>query len=64
MPPKPAVAVAAKSVCVIIPARNEEAVIGAAVSSLLEQNHPGPLHIIVVDDQVPIGRPQWPLRTA
>ncbi len=47
---KPAVPALAKSVCVIIPARNEEAVIGAAVSSLLEQNHPGPLHIIVVDD--------------
>ncbi len=33
-----------KSVCVIIPARNEEAVVGAAIKSLR------PLHVILVDD--------------
>jgi hopene-associated glycosyltransferase HpnB len=49
-PPKPARSVAGKSVCVIIPARNEQAVIGQAVESLLVQRYEGPLHIIVVDD--------------
>ncbi|MGA2879004.1 MAG: glycosyltransferase [Bryobacteraceae bacterium] len=49
-PPKPSPLAATKSVCVIIPARNEEAVIGAAVASLLEQSHAGPLHVLVVDD--------------
>src|SRR5882724_10107537 len=39
-----------KSVAVVIPARNEEAAVGQAVSSLLNQNYPGPLHIFLVDD--------------
>jgi hopene-associated glycosyltransferase HpnB len=34
----------------VIPARDEADVIGRAVTSLLAQNYPGPLHIIVVDD--------------
>lgn len=41
-PPRPVVAV--------IPARDEAAVIGRAVSSLLGQRYPGPFHLIVVDD--------------
>ena len=43
-PPKPAHSPAAKSVCVIIPARNEEAVVGHAIKSLY------PFHVILVDD--------------
>ncbi len=39
------------SVAVVVPARNEEAVIERSLSSLLEQDYPGSLHIVVVDDQ-------------
>jgi hopene-associated glycosyltransferase HpnB len=42
--PKPAAVAETKSVCVIIPARNEESLIGQAVHSLR------PLHVIVVND--------------
>jgi hopene-associated glycosyltransferase HpnB len=38
------------SVAVVIPARNEADVIGASVRSLLQQDYPGPLTIVVVDD--------------
>src|SRR5690348_14507983 len=37
-------------VVVVIPARDEAAVIGRAVASLAAQNYPGPFHIYVVDD--------------
>jgi hopene-associated glycosyltransferase HpnB len=40
----------AKSVVVVIPARNEEAVVGHAIASLLNQDYAGSLHIILVDD--------------
>ncbi|MBV9584662.1 MAG: glycosyltransferase [Alphaproteobacteria bacterium] len=40
----------ARAVVAVIPARDEADVIGRAVSSLLAQDYPGPLHIIVVDD--------------
>jgi hopene-associated glycosyltransferase HpnB len=43
-PPKPAPSAAPKSVCVIIPARNEESVVGQAIASLR------PWHVILVDD--------------
>jgi hopene-associated glycosyltransferase HpnB len=43
VPPAPRVGIA-KSVCVVIPARNEEAHIGAAIASLR------PWHVMVVDD--------------
>jgi len=39
-----------RSIVAVIPARNETAVIGRALSSLLAQQYPGPLHIVVVDD--------------
>ena len=39
------------SVSVLIPARNEEAHIGACIDSLLAQDYPGPLEIIVLDDR-------------
>jgi hopene-associated glycosyltransferase HpnB len=38
------------SVGAVIPARNEAAVIGEAVGSLLRQDYPGALSVIVVDD--------------
>ena len=37
-------------VVVVIPARDEAEGIGAAVTSLLSQNYPGPLDIVLVDD--------------
>ena len=40
----------AKSVVAVIPARNEEAVVGRAIESLLQQNYSGQLRIILVDD--------------
>lgn len=49
-PPKPSQPAPSKSVCVVIPARNEGAVIGQALESLMQQRYDGPLHVIVVDD--------------
>src|SRR5213080_2414646 len=40
-----------RSIVAVIPARNEAAVIGRAVASLMAQRYPGPFHIVVVDDQ-------------
>ncbi len=40
----------AKKVVAVIPARNEAAVIGEAVESLLKQRFPGSIQIVVVDD--------------
>jgi hopene-associated glycosyltransferase HpnB len=42
--------VPAKSVVAVIPARNEEAVVGRAIASLLRQHYTGSLRIILVDD--------------
>jgi len=39
-----------KSVVAVIPARNEEAVVGRAIAALINQDYPGCLHIILVDD--------------
>jgi hopene-associated glycosyltransferase HpnB len=39
-----------KSVAVVIPARNEEPVVGRAIASLLQQNYPGTLRVFLVDD--------------
>lgn len=41
----------ARSVVAIVPARDEAAVIGGAIASLLAQDYRGRLHIVVVDDQ-------------
>jgi hopene-associated glycosyltransferase HpnB len=41
----------APSVVAVIPARDEAAVIGRAVASLLAQEYPGSFHVLVVDDQ-------------
>lgn len=48
--PSPASSFPSKSVAVIVPARNEEAVIGEAVDSLLNQDYAGHIHLFVVDD--------------
>src|SRR3954454_17389179 len=39
------------AVAAIIPARNEAAVVGETIGSLLRQTYPGRLSIVVVDDQ-------------
>src|SRR6202035_3402880 len=39
-----------KSIAVVIPARNEESVVGHAIRSLLQQDYPGSLHVFLVDD--------------
>lgn len=39
------------AVVALIPARDEAATIGEAVGSLMAQDYPGSLHVIVVDDQ-------------
>lgn len=41
---------AAKSVVAVIPARNEEDVVGRSLGSLLRQDYPGPFGVILVDD--------------
>jgi len=40
----------ARRVVAVIPARNEAAVVGQAIASLLEQEFPGQLEVILVDD--------------
>ncbi len=47
LPDRPAVA---PGVAVIVPARDEAAFIGRTLRSLLSQDYPGPLHVILVDD--------------
>jgi hopene-associated glycosyltransferase HpnB len=39
------------AVVAVIPARNEAAVIGTAIYSLLAQDYPGPLKVVMVDDR-------------
>jgi hopene-associated glycosyltransferase HpnB len=46
-----ATSASARSVVAVIPARDEATVIGRAVASLLAQDYPGDLRIVVVDDQ-------------
>jgi hopene-associated glycosyltransferase HpnB len=41
----------ATRIAVVVPARNEADVIAHTIQSLLAQDYPGPLHIVVVDDQ-------------
>ncbi|MPY69165.1 MAG: glycosyltransferase [Alphaproteobacteria bacterium] len=38
------------AICAIIPARDEAATVAAAARSLLDQDYPGPLTVVVVDD--------------
>ena len=39
------------SVGVVVPARNEELMLGASLPSLLAQDYPGPTRVVVVDDR-------------
>ncbi len=39
-----------RSVAVIVPARDEASFIGHSISSLLQQNYGGPVHVFLVDD--------------
>lgn len=48
--PIPKLPAHAKPVVVVIPARNEETLVGHAIASLLNQDYPGSLRIILVDD--------------
>ena len=48
--PIPKLGAPAKSVVAVIPARNEEPVVGRAVSSLLNQDYSGSLRIVLVND--------------
>jgi cellulose synthase/poly-beta-1,6-N-acetylglucosamine synthase-like glycosyltransferase len=38
------------AVAIVVPARNEAGLIGSSLRSLLRQNYPGPVMLIVVDD--------------
>jgi len=51
-------------VCAVVPARNEAPVVGEAVRSLLQQDYPGKLRIILVDDQSTDGTADIVRRTA
>ena len=46
------------SVAVIVPARNEALVLSSSLPSLLAQDYPGPLQIVLVDDQSSDGTAQ------
>ena len=48
--PIPHMDTAGRRVAVIVPARDEAQVIGAAAASLLSQDYPGPIHVFIVDD--------------
>jgi hopene-associated glycosyltransferase HpnB len=48
--PIPKLPAHSKRVVAVIPARNEEALVGQAIASLLNQDYSGSLHIILVDD--------------
>ncbi len=39
------------SVAVVVPARNEALVLGASLPTLLDQDYPGPLRVVLVDDR-------------
>ncbi|MFQ5784503.1 MAG: glycosyltransferase [Alphaproteobacteria bacterium] len=47
----PAPPAAWPAVAAIVPARNEAAVIGRALGTLLAQDYPGAFHVVVVDDE-------------
>lgn len=48
--PDPPLTGPAKAVAIVIPARNEEAVVGQAIDSLVNQNYSGRFHVFLVDD--------------
>ncbi|MBZ5611701.1 MAG: glycosyltransferase [Acidobacteriia bacterium] len=48
--PDPPLKAPAQSVAVVVPARNEETVVGQAIASLVDQDYPGRFHVFLVDD--------------
>ena len=52
------------AVCAIVPARNEAAVLPTTLRSLLQQDYPGPLTVVLVDDQSTDGTAQIAAKTA
>jgi cellulose synthase/poly-beta-1,6-N-acetylglucosamine synthase-like glycosyltransferase len=64
-PPRAAVLpAAARGVVVVIPARNEAAVIGTTVASLARQSFNGVIHLIVIDDDSTDGTAEVALAAA
>jgi hopene-associated glycosyltransferase HpnB len=51
LPPEPARGDAWPEVTAVVPARNESDVVERSVSSLLEQDYPGQLRVVLVDDE-------------
>ncbi|HVJ54633.1 MAG TPA: glycosyltransferase [Aliidongia sp.] len=62
--PAPAGAPSTARITVVIPARDEAAGIGPAVTSLLSQNHAGPVRIVLVDDHSTDGTAEIARRAA
>ena len=52
------------AVVAVVPARNEAAVVGRAVKSLLDQDYPGHLHVVLVDDHSEDGTAEEALTAA
>lgn len=50
LPPAPRSCGLRRKIVAVIPARDEVAVIGDAVQSILQQSYDGPIHVIVIDD--------------
>ena len=48
--PDPPPAASHQSIAAVVPARNEEAVVGKTIASLVNQDYPGPFRIFLVDD--------------
>jgi hopene-associated glycosyltransferase HpnB len=48
--PAPALDGEAKSVAVVVPARNEAPLVGRAIASLVQQQYPGAMRVFLVDD--------------
>ena len=62
--PGPQALAGAPAVVAVIPARNEAPVIGRAIASLLGQDYPGRLSIVLVDDHSEDGTAEWAHRAA
>jgi len=62
--PLPPAEGAAQKIVALIPARNEAAVIGKAVASLLTQNYPGKVAVLVIDDSSSDGTREVALEAA
>jgi len=52
------------AVVVLVPARDEAEVVGAAVAALLAQDYPGPFHVVLIDDHSGDGTAEAAIRAA